>query len=167
MHTQFQQAAAQKRAHDFSNNELFSFCGNTLTNFEITLWTKTIKNRLSRKCLKRTKMRPRIFGVLVICISVRKSIVNHIYVGAGARKVENLVRFLSSFDLYFPSIQRVRKRCKINIYWKYWNIESIENMEVTTLESSTLPFHFAWRVLWDLIIQFRSTILLNDKSIWS
>ena len=25
-----------KRAHDFSNNELFSFSGNTLTNFEIT-----------------------------------------------------------------------------------------------------------------------------------
>ena len=96
-----------------------------------------------------------------------KAIVNHIYVGPGARKVENLVRFMSSFDLYFPSIQRVRKMCKINIYWKYWNIESIESMEVTTLECSTLPFHFAWRVLWYLIIQFRSTIQLNDKSIWS
>ena len=29
------EAAAQKRSHDFSD-ELFSFCGNTLTNFEIT-----------------------------------------------------------------------------------------------------------------------------------
>ena len=61
LHTQFWQAAAQKRAHDFSNNELFSFCGNTLTNFEITFWTKTVKNRLSKKYLKRRKMRPRFF----------------------------------------------------------------------------------------------------------
>ena len=51
LHTQFWQAAAQKRAHDFSNNELFSFCGNALTNFEITFWTKTVKNRLSKKYL--------------------------------------------------------------------------------------------------------------------
>ena len=44
----------------------------------------------------------------------------HKCIGAGARKVENLVRFLSNFDPYFPNTRRVRKRCII--YWKYWNI---------------------------------------------
>ena len=67
-------------------------------------------------------------------------------VGAGAPKVENLVCFFSNFDLYFSNIQRVRKRCKIyiesiGIYCK--NVGSIESMEVTTLESNVLPFHFA------------------------
>ena len=52
-------------------------------------------------------MRPRFFWVLIICISVRKTIENHICVGAVARKVENLVRFLSNFDPYFPIIWRV------------------------------------------------------------
>ena len=55
----------------------------------------------------------------------------HKCIGAGARKVENLIRFLSNFDPYFPDIHRARKRCKISIesigmYCK--NIESIENM---------------------------------------
>ena len=100
-------------------------------------------------------MRPRFFWVLIICISVRKTIENHICFGAVARKVENLVRFLSNFDPYFPIIRRVWKSCKIyiesiGIYCKY--IESIESMEVKTLESNALPFHFAWRVLRDLII---------------
>ena len=99
-----------------------------------------------------------------------KTIENHKCVGVGAHKVENLVHFLSSFDPYFSNYRRVRKRCKIyiasiGIYCK--NIESIETIEVTTLESNALPFHFSSRVLWDLIIQFRSMIQLNDKSIWS
>ena len=110
------------------------------------------------------------FGSWLYAFQWEKTIENHICVGALARKVENLYRFLSNFDPYFPNIRRVRKRCKIyiesiGIYCK--NIESIESMEVTTLESNALPFHFAWRVLWDLIIQFRSMIQLNDKSIWS
>ena len=109
------------------------------------------------------------FGSWLYAFQWGKTIENHKCVGAGAPKVEKLVRFLSSFDPYFPTIQRVRKRCKIyiesiGIYCK--NIESIESMEVTTLESNALPFHFAWRVLWDLIFQFRSMIRLNDKSIW-
>ena len=91
-------------------------------------------------------MLPRFFCVLVICISLRKTIENYKCVGAGARKVENIVRFLSNFDPYFPNIRRARKRCKIyiesiGIYCK--NTESIESMEVTTLESNTLLFHFA------------------------
>ena len=77
---------------------------------------------------------------------MRKTIENHKCVGAGARIVENLVRFLFNFYPYFPNIWRVQKRCKIyiesiGIYCK--NIESIESMEVTTLESNALPFHFA------------------------
>ena len=46
---------------------------------------------------------------------------NHKCVVAGARKVENLVRFLSNFDPYFPNTRRARKNCKIYI-------ESIESM---------------------------------------
>ena len=163
------EAAAQKRSHDFSD-ELFSFCGNTLTNFEITFWTKAVENRLSKKYLKRRKTRPRFFWVLVTCISVRKNYRKLQLCWCRARKVENLARFLCNFDPYFSNIRRVRKRCEIyiesiGIYCK--NIESIESMEVTTLESNALPFHFAWRVLWYLIIQFSSTIQLNDKSVWS
>ena len=41
-----------------------------------------------------------------------KTIENHICVAALARKVENLVRFLSNFDPYIPSIRRVRKGTK-------------------------------------------------------
>ena len=37
---------------------------------------------------------------------------NHKRVGAGARKAENLVHFLSNFDPYFATIRRVRKRRK-------------------------------------------------------
>ena len=110
------------------------------------------------------------FGSWLYAFQWEKTIENHKCIGAEARKVENLVRFLSNFDPYFPNTRRARKNCKIyiesiGIYCK--NIESIESMEVTTLESNALPFHFAWRVLWDLIIQFRSMIQLNDKSIWS
>ena len=150
--------------------ELFSFCGNILTNFEITFWKKTDKNRLSKNYLKRRKTRPRFFWVLVICISGRKTIENHKCVGAGARIVENLVRFLFNFYPYFPNIRRAQERCKIyiesiGIYCK--DIKSIQSMEVTTLESNALPFHFSWMIPWDLIIQFRSMIQSNDKSIWS
>ena len=99
-----------------------------------------------------------------------KTIENHKWTGAGARKVENLVCFLSSFDPNFPNIQRVRKGCKIyfeSIGIHYKNIDSIESMEVTMLESNALLFHSPWRVLWDLTIQFRSMIQLNNKSVWS
>ena len=110
------------------------------------------------------------FGSWLYAFQWEKTIENHKCIGAEARKVENLVRFLSNFDPYFPNIWRVLKKCKIyienfGIYCK--NIESIESMEITTLESNALPFHFAWRVLGHLIIQFRSMIQLNDKSIWS
>ena len=62
------------------------------------------------------------------------------------RKVENLVRFLSNCEPYFSNIQRARKMCKMyiestGIYCK--NIETIESMEVTTIESNAFPFHFA------------------------
>ena len=109
------------------------------------------------------------FGSWLYAFQWEKTIENHICVGAVARKVENLVRFLSNFDPYFPNIWRVLKKCKIyienfGIYCK--NIESIESMEITTLGSNALLFQFAWGVLWD-VIQFRSMIQLNDKSIWS
>ena len=110
------------------------------------------------------------FGSWLYAFQWEKAMENNKWVGVGACKVENLVRFLYSFDPYFPNIGRVRKRCKryiesIGIYCK--NIESIECMEVTTLERNALPFHFAWRVFWDLTIQLRSMIQLNDKTIWS
>ena len=60
------------------------------------------------------------FGSWLYVFQWEKTIENCICVGAGARKVENLVRFLSNFDPYFPNTRRVRKRCII--YWKYWNI---------------------------------------------
>ena len=85
-------------------------------------------------------------GLGNIHFSEKKTIENHKSVGAGARKVEKLVRFLPNFDPHFPSIWRARKRYKIfiEIIRKYCkNIESIESMEVTTLESRALPFHFA------------------------
>ena len=60
-----------------------------------------------------------------------KTIENHKCIGAGARKVEHIVHFLSNFDPYFPNIQRALKRCKIYIesigmYCKI--IERIESM---------------------------------------
>ena len=110
------------------------------------------------------------FGSWLYAFQWEKTIENHKCVGAGPRKVEKLVRLFSNFNSCFPNIRRVRKRWKIyiesiGIYCK--NIENIESMEVITLESNALPFYFAWRVLWDLIIQFRSTIQSNNKSIWS
>ena len=94
------------------------------------------------------------FGSWLYAFQWGKAIENHKCVGAGALQVENQVRFMSNFDTYFPNIRRARKREiyieSIGISCK--NIESIEFMEVTTLESNALPFHFAWRVLWDLII---------------
>ena len=110
------------------------------------------------------------FGSWLYAFQWEKTIENHKCIGAGARKVENLVCFLSNFDPYFPNIWNVRNRCRIyiesiRIYCK--STESIESMEVITLESSALLFRFAWRVLWDIIIQFRSIIQLNKKNIWS
>ena len=64
---------------------------------------------------------------------------NHKSVDAGACKVDKLVCFLPNFDPRFPNIWRVRKRYKIfiEIIGKYCkNIESIEGMKVTTLESN-------------------------------
>ena len=110
------------------------------------------------------------FGSWLYAFQWEKTIKNHKCIGIGARKVENLVCFLSNFDRYFPNIRRVWKRCKIyieSIGACCKNIESTESMEVTTLESNALPFQFAWRVLLDLIFPFRSMIQLNDKSIWS
>ena len=63
------------------------------------------------------------FGSWLYVFQWEKTIENHKSICTGARKVENLVCFLSSFDPYFPNIRRVRKRCKIyiesiGIYWK-------------------------------------------------
>ena len=71
------------------------------------------------------------FGSWLYAFQWEKTIENHKYVGARARKVENLVRFRFNFDPYFPNIRRARRRCKIysesiEIYCK--NIESIESM---------------------------------------
>ena len=130
---------------------------------------KQLKTDYPKNVWKEEKCVHSFFGSWLYAFQWEKAIENHIHVGAVARKVENLVRSLSNFNPYFSSVRRVQKRFKIyiesiRIYCK--NIASIESMEVTTLESSTLFFDFALRVLWDLIIQFRSTIQLNDKSIW-
>ena len=88
-------------------------------------------------------MRSRFFWVLVIYISVRINYRKPQMCWCRSRKVENLVCFMSKFDPYFPNIRGVQKRCKIymesiGIYCK--NIESIESMEVATLENITLSF---------------------------
>ena len=73
---------------------------------------------------------------------------NHESIRAEGRKVENLVCFLPSFYPNFSSIRRAWERYKIYIesIGKYCkNIESIESMEVTMLESNALPLHFAWK----------------------
>ena len=58
------------------------------------------------------------FGSWLYAFQWEKTIENHKCIGAGARKVENLVCFLSNFDpLYSESTKKVQ-----NIYWKYWNI---------------------------------------------
>ena len=106
------------------------------------------------------------FGSWLYAFQWGKAIENHKCVVPGALKVENQVRFMSNFDTYFPNIRRARKReiyiGSIGISCK--NIESIESMEVTMLESNALTFHFAWRVLWYLIIQFRSMFSWMKKA---
>ena len=52
------------------------------------------------------------FGSWLYAFQWEKTIENHICVGALAHKVENLVRFLSNFEPYIPSIRRVRKGTK-------------------------------------------------------
>ena len=51
-------------------------------------------------------------GLGYMHFSEKKTKENHICVASLARKVENLVRFLSSFEPYIPSIRRVRKGTK-------------------------------------------------------
>ena len=131
---------------------------------------KQSKTDYPKNIWKEEKCVHNFFGSWFYAFQWEKTIENHKCVGAGPRKVENLVSFLSNFDPYFPNIRRVWKRCKIyieSIGACCKNIESTESMEVTTLESNALPFQFAWRVLLDLIFPFRSMIQLNDKSIWS
>ena len=112
------------------------------SNFE----RKQSKTDYPKNIWKEEKCVHNFFGSWFYAFQWEKTIENHKCVGAGLRKVENLVSFLSNFDPYFPNIRRVRKRCKIyiesiGIYCK--NIESIESMEVTTLGSNALSFHFA------------------------
>ena len=78
------------------------------------------------------------FGSWLYAFRWGKATENHKCVGAGALKVENLVRFMSNFDTYFPNIRTARKS---KIYIESTgisckNIEIIESMEVTTLESN-------------------------------
>ena len=96
-----------------------------------------------------------------------KTIENHICVGAGARKVESLVRFLSNFDPLFSQYSESTEKVQ-NIYWKYWNI--LQKYWKCWKHGSNngwkqrITLSFCLKVLWDLIIHFRSTIQLNDKS---
>ena len=170
MHTLFQETAAQKLAHDFLIMSYSAFAAILWQILKSHFERKQSKTDYPKNIWKEEKCVQGFFRPWLYAFKWEKTIGNYICGGAGAREVENLVRFLSNFDSYFPNIRRARKRCKIYIesigtYCK--NIKSIESMEVTRLESNALHFHFAWRVLWDLIIQFRSTIQSNNKSIWS
>ena len=60
-------------------------------------------------------------GVLVICISVTKNYRKPQMVGAGARKVEKLVRFFVQFWPLFSQYSKSTKKGQ-NIYSKYCNI---------------------------------------------
>ena len=62
-------------------------------------------------------------------------------VGAGARKVETLVRFLPNCDLSFPIFGWHIKADTKYILKEY--CKNIDSMKVTTLENNALPFHFA------------------------
>ena len=54
---------------------------------------------------KKKKCRHSFAWLLVRCISTRKKkLENHKSVGAGARKIEKIVVFLSKFDLHFFNI---------------------------------------------------------------
>ena len=63
-------------------------------------------------------------------------------IGAGARKVENLVRFLHNFDPHFPNIRRVWKinRKILQKYWKYWKYGSNNAWK----QRITLSFYLKW-----------------------
>ena len=66
----------------------------------------------------------------------KKNFRNHKSVGAGARKVENVVRLLRNFDLYFLNIRRAREGYKMHIggIGKYYkNIEIIKIVKIATL----------------------------------
>ena len=62
-----------------------------------------------------------------------------------SRKISSFfAQFWPSFSQYLESTKKVQ--IFIEIIGKYCkNIESIESMKVTTLESNALPFHFAWK----------------------
>ena len=121
--------------------------------FVVILWKilkshfepKQSKTDCPKNILKEEKCVHVFLGSLLYTFKWEKNIENHKCFGAGACKVENLIRFLSNFGPYFLNVLRARKRCKtyiesIGIYCK--NIESMESMEEQTLESNALPFHF-------------------------
>ena len=69
----------------------------------------------SKNCGKK-KMRAQFcLGLGKMHFNEKKIVENHKSVGAGARKIEKIVRFLPKFDLHFFNISRARKRCIIYI----------------------------------------------------
>ena len=85
------------------------------SNFE----RKQSKTDYPKNIWKEEKCVHNFFGSWFYAFQWEKTIENHKCVGAGLRKVENLVSFLSNFDPYFPNIRRVRKRCKISKVLEY------------------------------------------------
>ena len=100
--------------------ELFSFCGNTLANFEITFWKITDKNRLSKKYLKRRKTSTVFLGLGYMHFSeknYRKPQMCWCRSSYSRKPGSFFVQFLPLFSQYLESTKKVQ-----NIYWKYWNI---------------------------------------------
>ena len=138
------------RVRDFSNNELFSFCSNTLTHFKHFEQKQSKRDYL--KIFEKDKNASTVlFGSSVICISVRKTY----------RKQQ--ICWCRSYLSHFPNIRVARK-----------------SMEVTKLERNALPFTGSLqRVLWDIhyvkSVQIRSyfwsaffcTRTRNNFRIWT
>ena len=155
------------RVRDFSNNELFSFCSNTLTHFKHFEQKQSKRDYL--KIFEKDKNASTVlFGSSVICISVRKTY----------RKQQ--ICWCRSYLSHFPNIRVARKRYKIYIESISKYCKNIESMEVTKLERNVLPFTGSLqRVLWDIhyvkSVQIRSyfwsaffcTRTRNNFRIWT
>ena len=76
--------------------------------FSNHIFSENSQKQIIQKIFEKKKNASTVFLSLgYMHFSEKKTIENQITGGAGARNVENLVRFLSNFDPYFPSIRRV------------------------------------------------------------
>ena len=111
-------------SRNFSNNELFGFCGNTLANFEIRFWTKTVKSRLFKKCLKRRKTCARF------CLGLGN-------MHFSDKKLQKTTNLLGTFIfLIFRQREKGTKqmfkkvRLSMELHWKYGSSDTFMHIDV-------------------------------------